>query len=140
MLNPAPTQENLEKQLNALRDGQAAMLERVRAARENEENHRLITHIIGIERWGQARLTEALGSSPGEREYDSYRPSRDTPWAELPNLFVSTRMQTLDLGQQIQRANKMGMVVEHNDFGPLNMCGWLRYLALHASLESKKLR
>ena len=29
--------------------------------------------------------------------------------------------------------------VRHNDYGPLTVRGWLRYLDIHASMESKKI-
>lgn len=121
-------------------ENQQTVLNNFRKANPKEDkNHRLITHIIGIERWSQTHLREFLGDSPGEHEYDSYRPAQDTTWEALPDLFIETRQQTATLIQQLSTNNPQNRRIPHNAYGDLTPQGWLRYMAFHALLESKKL-
>jgi hypothetical protein len=121
------------------RDGRT--LERTfAAARDNEHNRRLLSHITGIERWGQSRLRVALGEPLVMDEYDGYRPPREASWAELQDAFRSTRQQTVALAGQLDQAIASGVKVPHNQFGPLTVRSWLRYLDIHANMEAKKLR
>lgn len=118
-----------------------AVLENIRKANPKEEmNHRLITHIIGIERWSQTHLREFFGDAPGEHEYDLYRPAQDTAWEALSDLFSETRQQTLALIDQLSTTDPQSTLIEHNTYGDLSAKGWLRYMATHALLESKKLK
>lgn len=110
------------------------------AANDNEHNRKLLSHITGIERWGQSRLRVALGEPLVMDEYDGYRPPREASWAELQDAFYSTRQQSVALAGQLDQAVANGVRVPHNQFGPLTVRSWLRYLDIHASMEAKKLR
>jgi hypothetical protein len=110
------------------------------AAKDSEHNRRLLSHITGIERWGQNRLQVALGAPLTMDEYDGYRPPREAGWAELQDAFRSTRQQTAALARQLGPAVEAGVRVPHNQFGPLTLRSWLRYLDIHANMEAKKLR
>jgi hypothetical protein len=110
------------------------------AAKDSEHNRSLLSHIAGIERWGQSRLHVALGAPLAMDEYDSYRPARDDSWAELQDAFRSTRQQTVALAGQLGPAVEAGVKVPHNQFGPLTVRSWLRYLDIHANMEAKKRR
>jgi len=110
------------------------------AAKDNPHNRTLLSHISGIERWGQSRLQVALGAPLLMDEYDSYRPAREASWAELQDAFRSTRQRTVVVARQLGPAVEAGVQVPHNQFGPLMMRSWLRYLDMHANMEAKKLR
>jgi hypothetical protein len=110
------------------------------AARDSEHNRRLLSHITGIERWGQSRLHVALGEPLAMDEYDGYRPAREASWAELQDAFRDTRQQTVALARQLGPAVEAAVHVPHNQFGPLTMRSWLRYLDMHANMEAKKLK
>jgi hypothetical protein len=73
-------------------------------------------------------------------EYDGYRPARAAGWAELQDVFHSTRQQTVALARQLGPAVEADVHVPHNQFGPLTVRSWLRYLDIHANMEAKKLR
>ena len=116
-------------------------LERTFAAvKDSEHNRKLLSHISGIERWGQSRLQTALGAPLAMDEYDGYRPPREASWTELQDAFRSTRQQTVALARQLDQAVASGVKVPHNRFGPLTARSWLRYLDIHANMEAKKLR
>jgi hypothetical protein len=110
------------------------------AVKDSEHNRQLLSHISGIERWGQSRLQVALGAPLAMDEYDGYRPPREAGWAELQNAFHSTRQQTVALARQLGPAAEAGVHMPHNQFGPLTVRSWLRYLDIHANMEAKKLR
>ena len=73
-------------------------------------------------------------------EYDDYRPPREAPWPALQDAFSETRQQTVALVQRLGQAQVTNIKVPHNQFGPLSVRSWLRYLDLHANLEAKKLK
>ena len=110
------------------------------AARDNPDNRRLLSHIVGIERWGQSRLRVALGEPLTMDEYDRYRPPQEATWPELQDAFQETRQQTVAVTQALGKANVVDVKVPHNQFGPLSLRSWLRYLEMHATLEAKKLK
>lgn len=110
------------------------------AATDSPGNRDLLSHITGIERWGQSRLQVALGAPLTLDEYDGYRPPREASWAELQEALRDTRQQTVALARQLEPAIAGGVQVPHNQFGPLTVRSWLRYLDMHANLEAKKLK
>lgn len=106
-----------------------------------EFNHRVLSHIIGIERWGQSRLRVFLGNPFVQDEYNGYRPARDVPWDDLIGLFSATRSQTLSLARALDDALiAPDKTVLHNQLGPLSARAWLRYLQTHASREIMQVR
>jgi len=110
------------------------------AAPDRAENRRLLSHIIGIERWGQNRLRVALGAPLVMDEYDGYRPPQEATWEDLQAAFGQTRQETVALASQFGPALASSSPIPHNQFGPLTVRSWLRYLDVHASLEAKKLK
>lgn len=122
------------------KDGQA-VADRWRSAPENDKNHARMTHIIGIERWAQARLRDKLlGGPASEREYDTYRPAKQTPWGEIVPLFEATRADTLALIDELDAAGLGDATAPHNDWGNLTARAWMIYLNAHATMESKRIR
>ena len=109
-------------------------------AKDNPDNRRLLSHIVGMERWGQSRLRVALGEPLTLDEYDDYRPPRESTWSALQDAFSETRQLTVAVVRQLGQANVADVKVPHNQFGPLSVRSWLRYLDLHANLEAKKLK
>lgn len=110
------------------------------AAQDSPQNCRLLSHIVGIERWGQSRLRVALGAPLVRDEYDGYRPPRAATWAELQDTFSATRQETVALSRQLAQFDLAELTVPHNQFGGLTVRSWLCYLDMHASWEAKKLR
>jgi len=107
---------------------------------DTPKNRAQANHIIGIERWGQRRLRVALGEPLLHDEYDGYRVQGDTV-AALREAFRSTRAETLALVQQLEAAGlPPATTVPHNDMGETTLRGWLYYLTVHASRESRRLR
>lgn len=112
---------------------------RFKGASHTPKTHSVITHIIGIERWGQARVRVALGDPYRQEEYDGYRPAKETAWEELPRLFEETRAETVRLTRLLSDAQAQTPIA-HNEFGDISARGWLGYLNMHANIESRKVR
>ncbi len=105
-----------------------------------KHNYNLLNHLIGIEKWGQQRLKVALGESEFVLdEHDEYRPEFGLSWNELQDVFSQTRLDTLDLAEQISVADCGDRRVLHNDFGEISANHWLFYLRLHANGELWKM-
>lgn len=108
---------------------------------DSQRNRQVLSHVIGIEQWGQSRLRVGLGELFKEDEYDKYRPSRNRSWEQLKAEFRLARKKSVALaealdGQQIDQS----MTVQHNQYGPITLGAWLRYLDMHANLELKRLK
>lgn len=125
-----------------LERGGLALARRAARAADTDANRAVLTHIIGIERWGQNRLRVALGQRPPlHDEHHPYKPGAGTTLRELQDLLSQTRAQTVDLARQLHDTPPVeGTTVEHNGLGPLTPGAWLRYLTGHADLESRRLR
>ncbi|MFN3981576.1 MAG: DinB family protein [Caldilinea sp.] len=125
----------------ALAANGAAIDARAASAKDPVQASKMLRHISGIERWGQRRLRILLGEPLIVDEYDSYRPGTDFSLDEQRAFFRKTRTDTLTLVDQLKAA-RIGddVTAPHNDFGSLTARGWLRYLDIHASMESKKIR
>ena len=114
---------------------------RLATACDTAENRRLLSHVTGIERWGQRRLRVALGELFIQDEYDGYRPHREESWENLIAEFKVTRQETLRLVDEIDKAAAgESLTIDHNQFGSLSVRGWLHYLDMHASGEIQKMR
>ncbi|WP_034386551.1 hypothetical protein [Deinococcus sp. YIM 77859] len=118
------------------------LAQRAARAADTDVNRGILTHIIGIERWGQNRLRVALGQQAFVRdEHHPYKPGAGTTLRELQALLSQTRAQTVELAWRLHDAPPPeGTTVEHNGLGPLTPKGWLRYLTQHADIESRRLR
>ncbi len=124
-----------------LESSKAKLNERLANVNDTSANRTLLRHIIGIERWGQRRLRVALGETPVLDEYDDYQPSADLSWADLRNALSTTRQETVTLARQLGASSvDSSLKVRHNDFGPLSLRGWLRYLNTHANIESQRFK
>ncbi len=118
-----------------------AISNRLEKLPDSEQNRRVLSHIIGIELWGQSRLRVGLGEPFTDEEYNSYRPARSRSWEQLKAEFRMTRKRTAALAEALDdnQADQF-MTVKHNDYGPLTLGGWLRYLDIHARWEARKIK
>ena len=130
---------SLDEWQHALAASGEAIDQRAGAAKDPVQASIVLRHISGIERWGQRRLQVFLGAPAISDEYDGYRPGTDLTLDEQRALFRQTRSATLALVDALKAATGAPDTVTHNDYGPLTVRGWLRYLDIHASLESKKI-
>ena len=114
---------------------------RAASASDTERNRELLRHIIGIERWGRARLQSAVLLRPWVMdEHHDYKPPRDKSMTELAGMFAEQRRRTAELAHTLhENPPRLNDKVPHNGLGPLSVRGWLRYLQLHAELEGRKL-
>lgn len=112
---------------------------RLQTIPDTQSNRNTLRHIIAIEKWGQRRLKVALGEPLLDDENHTYKPSEQSSWEELKSLFGITRLETLAIARKLAKADPL-QTVPHNQFGPLSLLGWLRYLTTHAALESKRMR
>ena len=124
-----------------LEEAEQSIEARLSGKNYTEFNHRVLSHIIGIERWGQSRLRVFLGDPFIQDEYNGYRPARDMPWDELVGQFSATRSETISIGRGLADASVApDKTVLHNQLGPLSARAWLRYLQTHASREIMQVR
>ncbi len=115
------------------------MERRAAQAADTESNRRQLRHIIGIERWGQSRL-KVLGGAPFvEGGHRPYLPADALDLAGLRQLASLTRAQTSEFARSFEVRPPQDKV-EHNALGPISARAWLRYLILHAELESLRLK
>ncbi|MFN8444607.1 MAG: hypothetical protein U0175_27730 [Caldilineaceae bacterium] len=113
----------------------------VAAAKDAIKAQTVLRHMTGIERWGQQRLRVFLGQPLIVDEYDGYRTATNLSTEEQRVEFRKTRAETVEIVRKIAALKPdLTNKVLHNSFGPLTARGWLRYLDMHANLESKKIR
>ncbi len=129
----------LDKLIQNLVDSGEALQRDLERIEDTDKNCEQLRHIIAIERWGQRRLEVSLGEALFQDENHAYKPSQDTAWSILKELFKTTRAKTLALAESLKTTD-LKQPVPHNQFGPLSSLAWLRYLETHARLEGKRLR
>ncbi len=109
---------------------------RFRAVASTPHNLEAITHIIGIERWAAHRVRVALGEPLVIDEYTGYRPPAGANQEQLCAAFNSTRVATLALLGELQKANTpITKTITHNELGEMSVGGWLVYMDNHAVRE-----
>jgi hypothetical protein len=108
---------------------------------DSQRNRQVLSHVIGIEQWGQSRLRVGLGEPFKDDEYDSYRPTRNRSWEQLKAEFRMTRKRTVALAEALDNSQAdQFMKVKHNRYGRLTLGAWLRYLDMHANFETKRIK
>lgn len=125
--------------VKSLESHQAKIEHHITAKPDSPRHRAVFSHIIGIERWGQNRLKVALGAPYIRDEYNGYRPAKSDTREELLTAFRATRAETIRLAHQLDADGKEQVCVPHNAYGDLTALGWLRYLDLHATMETKKI-
>jgi len=132
---------SLDELIEGLKSSQVKLKERFAKAPGTDKNRAALRHIVAIERWGQNRLKVVLGEPLLDDANHDYKPPQETPWEDLQRQFAETREQTLEVANKLVEAQiDKTKTVQHNQFGPFSVGGWLRYLQVHASLESKRIR
>lgn len=132
---------SLDELQKGLRDSQISLERRFAKAPDSAKNRDTLRHIIAIERWGQNRLEVALGNSLLDDTNHDYKPSQEATWEALQQQFSETRAHTLKVVEELLESQiDKAQTVPHNQLGALSVGGWLRYLNVHASLESKRIR
>ena len=135
--NPVKSQSFTQLR-SALESSGIQMQARLKMGKANPE---LLRHIIQIERWGQNRLRSSIGEVRFEMDRSGlYAPDAALGWDELKSEFAKVRQETLEIAKRLELADPAPGPVAHNQFGPISVKGWLRYLNVHASTESRKLR
>jgi hypothetical protein len=129
----------LERQIKALETSGNALAKQLETVPDSAENHKILAHIITIERWGTRRLKVVLGEAFVRDASSDHAPDPDLSWDDLRQLFAETRQELLEVAQGLGQRAK-GFPVEHNQFGPLSGAGWLRYLNVHAFIESRQFK
>jgi hypothetical protein len=112
---------------------------RFQSAAETERNHRVVTHIIGIEKWSQLRAQVAQGAPFRDEEYTVQRPPQNTSWADLRTMFEQTRRESVALARSLS-STQLAQKVRHNMYGEISTAAWMRYIYIHGNLESRRLR
>ena len=127
--------------LSQLETAAPAIAARAMASKNSAKAQIVLRHIIGIERWGQQRLRVYLGEPLVKDEYDGYCSATNLSTEQQCAEFHKTRVETVEIVRKIASAGvKIESKVLHNQFGPITLGGWLRYLNLHANFESKMIR
>jgi hypothetical protein len=142
MLLERPGQKlSLPEHAEKLAETGETLLAQAETTGDSEQNRAQLRHIIGIERWSQRRLRVALGDPVPDDEYDGYQPAPDTDWSDLLTEFEATRVDTIDLVRNLIEANAdTRLTVPHNQYGSLTIAAWLRYVTIHTTWESKRIR
>lgn len=135
------SKKDVSQWITSFAESGEAIQKKTLSAADSESNRKVLSHIIGIERWGNRRLEVALGEPFIQDEYNNYRPPRDASWEQLQTDFADTRNETTQLLQKIKESNiELSKMISHNQYGDISLKGWMRYLVMHANLESKRLR
>ncbi|MCP5094661.1 MAG: DinB family protein [Chloroflexi bacterium] len=107
----------------------------------SDDNRKMLSHIIGIEKWGQRRIKVAFGEPFKNDEYDAYRPVANRSWQMLKAEFRATRRSTVALAERLDTGEAdHSKLIKHNQYGDLTLAGWLRYLDMHSKREGKRLK
>lgn len=113
----------------------------IAAKGDTTENRTMLAHIIGVERWSQARVRQLLQTGVVFDEMDEYVPSAAQPYADLVALAGATRQVSVETLDALAAAGvPVTQTIAHNQFGALSVGGWSQYFVMHANLEAKKMR
>jgi hypothetical protein len=141
MVDLPAKRKSFNELITALEGNERRLIARVADAPDTPKNRKLLRHVIGIERWGQRRLQTLLGEPFIQDEYDGYQPADSLSFPELRETFSQTRRASVALAQELQRRNvAKTAIVRHNDAGDMSVAGWLRYFALHATGEMRRIK
>jgi hypothetical protein len=130
---------SLAEHASGLRRSGDELVARLAAARGGPRQEAKLRHVIGIERWGQARLRVLLGEPFVAGGHRPYLPAEGASWEQLVSDFTAMRAETVAIAERLAAA-KPARAVNHNQFGELSAAGWLRYLHGHAVRELRSVR
>ena len=127
--------------LQRLVQSEPVFVQHIAQCADSPKNRTLLGHIIGIERWAQARIRQCLSGPTTLDESDAYLPSQDTSFADLKNDARRTRSDSITLYRElIDTGVPLNRTIVHTQFGALTVAAWFHYIALHSMLEAKKMR
>lgn len=122
-------------------DSHAPYIAALEGKTDTAKNRALVAHIIGVERWAQARVNQVRTGVTFHEECDGYVPATNTSYAELVPIAATTRSESIALLQSLITADiALTHIVTHNEFGTLSLAAWFQYMMSHSMLEAKKLR
>ena len=132
----------LKQHIKALERSGDVLFKQLETLSDTPDNHKVLAHIITLERWGTHRVRVLLGEAFVRDTSSDFAPDPDLSWDDLRQEFADTRQELLEVAQALEAlgSRAKGFQVEHNQFGPISGAGWLRYLNTHAFLESKKFK
>jgi hypothetical protein len=130
---------SLAEHAEALRRSGEDIRVRLARAEGTGKQRAMLRHVIGIERWGLARLRVLLGDPFASAGHRVHLPPESATWSELVSQFGEVRGETVAVAERLA-AEKVTGSVNHNQFGELSAHGWLRYLNGHAIRELRKLK
>jgi hypothetical protein len=131
--------QTLGEHAGTLRRSGDELVARLSASSGDSAQAAKLRHVIGIERWGQARLRVLLGEPFIAGGHRPYLPSADTGWDQLVRDFAAMRAETVAIAERLAAAPST-RTVSHDQFGELTAHGWLRYLDGHAARELRGVR
>ena len=141
MVDRSAKNKSLDVLQGQLSESKQTILNKIGVAADNEANREQLSHVIGIERWGQYRLRVLLGEPLKMDEYEGYRPQGAKSLAELAEEFSQTRQATLALGEQITAIPEVATkTIEHNDMGIMSVRSWFQYLDMHGTYELRNVK
>ena len=129
---------SLAEHAAGLRHSGDDMRARLARAEGTERQRSALRHVIGIEKWGQARLRVFLGDAFVSAGHRPHLPPDSTTWDELVREFGEMRAETVALAERLA-AQEPADTVAHNQFGELSAHGWMRYIDGHAARELRRL-
>jgi hypothetical protein len=132
---------SLSQMVDRLESAGERLAQRLGAASDSPANRSQLRHMVGIERWGHRRLCAVFGEPLVLDEYDDYRPAANLSWDKMRAAFRAARAETVALTRRLEAEGvDSRLTAPHNQWGPLTVRGWLRYLDIHANLEAKRIR
>lgn len=141
ILEMPTSKQSYEDLAQQLENSNETITEWITVVEDTPHNHEQLRHVIGIERWGQRRLRVALGEPFVMDEYDGYQPHYSVKWPALQTEFRTTRHETAAIARKLGSAKiDPSLKILHNMYGPLSPRAWLRYLNIHSTMESKRIR
>ncbi|RLT32014.1 MAG: DinB family protein [Chloroflexi bacterium] len=127
--------------LRRLEQSQPVFAQQIEQCADSHKNRALLGHIIGVERWAQARLRQCVSGPTAPDESDAYVPAPDVSFADRVADALRTRSDSVALlGELIDAGVPLTRTIIHNQFGALTVAAWFHYIAMHSMLEAKKMR
>jgi hypothetical protein len=131
--------QSLPEHASALRRSGEELMARLSASSGDPRSAARLRHVIGIERWSQARLRVFLGEPFVAGGHRPFLPPEESSWEQLVREFAATRAETVALAERIAAAAPT-RAVNHDQFGELTAHGWMRYADGHAARELRGVR